>query len=226
MAFRNPARLKMGPLPRWVVPSVVVLTVLSFIPLALIARLREMKVPYPRVQIVPDMDKQPKFRAQRANPLFADGRADRPEVAGTVARGHADTDTHFYKGQVNGEWATTFPMPVTMEMMHRGQERFGIYCTPCHGLAGAGDGVVNSRAERLQEGTWTPPSNLASDLVVNRPVGHLYNTITNGIRNMPAYGSQIPPADRWAIVAYVRALQRSQHASVDDVPSELRPSLR
>jgi mono/diheme cytochrome c family protein len=111
-------------------------------------------------------------------------------------------------------------------VMKRGQERFGIYCTPCHGMAGAGDGIVNARAERLQEGTWIPPSDLSSDVVRGRPAGHLFNTITNGIRNMPAYGSQIPEDDRWAIVAYVRALQRSQHTSIGDVPPELRGTLR
>jgi mono/diheme cytochrome c family protein len=86
--------------------------------------------------------------------------------------------------------------------------------------------MVSKRAEALQEGTWTPPSSLHTDLIRGRPVGQLYNTITNGIRNMPAYSSQISVEDRWAIVAYIRALQRSQGAAVDDVPSELRPSLR
>jgi mono/diheme cytochrome c family protein len=216
----------LGPLPSWVTPTVTVLIVLSFIPLALIAKTRAVRTPKPRIEIIPDMDKQPKFKTQRANPLFADGRAMRPPVPGTVARGQANLDSHFYRGQVNGQWVATFPAPLTMETLHRGQERFGIYCAPCHGLAGAGDGMVNQRAEKLQEGTWTPPSDLTSDLVAGRPVGHLFNTITNGIRTMPAYGPQIPEADRWAIVAYVRALQRSNRASEEDVPPELRPTLR
>ncbi len=172
------------------------------------------------------MDQQPKFKAQSGNPLFADGRAMRPPVAGAVARGEAGLDTLFHRGQSVGRWAETFPVPLTEESLRRGQERFDIYCAPCHGLAGRGDGIVNVRADRLQEGTWAPPADLTGDLVVDRPVGHLYNTITNGIRNMPAYGAQIPERDRWAIVAYVRALQRSRHATVDDVPPELRPALR
>jgi mono/diheme cytochrome c family protein len=111
-------------------------------------------------------------------------------------------------------------------MLRRGQERYDIYCSPCHGLAGYGDGMVAMRAEGLQEGTWTPPSSIHTELVRSRAPGHLYNTITNGIRNMPAYGPQISVEDRWAIVAYVEALQRSQAATVEDVPMELRASLR
>ena len=110
--------------------------------------------------------------------------------------------------------------------MKRGKERFDVFCAPCHGLAGNGDGLVAKRADRLQEGTWTPPSSLHTDLVRSRPDGQLYNSIANGVRTMPAYGSQIPVPDRWAIVAYVRALQRSSNARVADVPAELRSQLR
>lgn len=221
------------PLPRWVVPAVALLTALSFVPLALIARTRTTHSAQTRVQIIPDMDQQPKFKAQSANPLFADGRAMRPPVDGTVARGHADLDPHFYRGLVPSgpaspalAWAETFPFPITTEVVRRGQERYGIFCAPCHGLAGGGDGIVNARADRLQEGTWTPPANLYGELVRPRPVGHLYNTVTNGIRNMPSYGPQVPERDRWAIVAYVRALQRSQCAPWEDVPEEQRGALR
>jgi mono/diheme cytochrome c family protein len=115
---------------------------------------------------------------------------------------------------------------VTSELMRRGRERYDVFCSPCHGLAGYGDGPVSKRAESLQEGTWTPPASFHTDLVRGRPAGHLYNSIANGIRNMPAYGAQIPVDDRWAIVAYIRALQRSQYSNVEDVPAELRASLR
>jgi mono/diheme cytochrome c family protein len=222
-----------GPFPRWVFPVVALLAALSIVPLALIARTRTIHSPHTRLQIIPDMDQQPKFKAQSANPLFADGRAMRPSVEGAVARGQAELDPHFFRGLAPGGsgtpavvWAETFPFPITMEVVRRGQERYGIYCAPCHGLAGGGDGIVSLRADRLQEGTWTPPANLYGDLVRQRPVGHLYNTVTNGIRNMPAYGPQIPERDRWAVVAYVRALQRSQHAPLDDVPEAERGSLR
>ena len=127
---------------------------------------------------------------------------------------------------VNGTWAATLPMPLTAPLLRRGRERFEIYCAPCHGLAGYGDGMVARRADRLMEGTWVPPTSLHDPTVLARPDGHLFHTITAGIRNMPAYGPQIPEADRWAIVSYVRALQRSQHASVNDVPAEQRFRLR
>jgi mono/diheme cytochrome c family protein len=117
-------------------------------------------------------------------------------------------------------------MPVDRDLLERGRQRYDVFCSPCHGLAGFGDGMVARRADELQEGTWTPPTSFHSDLIRQRPDGHLYNTITNGIRNMPGYGSQIPVEDRWAVVAYVRALQRSQNATVDDVPPAIRAQLR
>lgn len=218
--------MRMGPLPAWVKPAVIVLVVLSFVPLALISRARATKSPQTRMQIVPDMDQQPYFRSQTENRLFADRRAMRPAVAGTVPYGRADLDTGFHRGRDGEDWIVAFPVPVTSDLMRRGQERYGVYCAPCHGLSGDGDGIIHERAERLMEGTWTPPSSLHTDLVVSRPAGHIFNTITHGIRNMPAHGPQIPVGDRWAIVAYVRALQRSRSASIDDVPVELRGSLR
>ncbi len=119
-----------------------------------------------------------------------------------------------------------FPVPVTEALLARGQERYDIFCATCHGLAGAGDGMIHRRAEQLAQGTWTPPTDLATETVVGRPHGHIYNSIANGIRNMPAYGHQITVEDRWAIVAYVRALQRARNATLDDVPEENRRTLR
>ena len=213
--------------PRWLIFVAVIATALALVPLALVARARTTTSTRPRINLVPDMDNQPKFRAQQANPMFADGRAMRPPVAGTVARGELREDAATYAGKTAaGEWVSAIPVAVTARLMKRGQERYDVFCTPCHGFAGNGDGIVAKRADRLQEGTWTPPSSLHTDLVRSRPDGQLFNTITNGVRTMPAYGSQIPVADRWAIVAYVRALQRSQNASVADVPAELRQQLR
>jgi len=213
-------------MPRWFLWAGLLAVVLSWVPLAFFWRERSAPQKSPRMQIIPDMDKQQKFRPQRPNVMFADGRADRRPPEGTVARGEARTDDHFHLGRTNGGWATTLPVPATESLMRRGQERFGIYCAPCHGLSGYGDGMVAKRADRLQEGTWVPPASLHDDLVRSRPVGHLYNTITNGIRNMPAYGPQIPEHDRWAIVAYVRALQRARNATLEDVPPGVRPTLR
>jgi mono/diheme cytochrome c family protein len=226
MAAKDRGFMGMHGLPAWVVPTVAVLVVLSFIPMAFIARARATKSPVTRLQIVPDMDQQGRFKAQQANPIFADGRAMRPQEPGTVAWGEADLDPRVHLGQDGDRWSSVIPIPVTEEVMRRGRERYDIYCAPCHGLAGAGDGIINARAERLAEGTWTPPTSLHSEVVLGREDGHLYNTIANGIRNMPAYGSQIDVMDRWAVVAYVRALQRSQKTSVDDVPPEVRPTLR
>src|SRR5512140_698878 len=204
----------------------VVLTTLALVPLALIWRSQATTSPLPRWVVVTNMAKQPKFVAQAGSPLFADGRTMRPPVPGTVARQEVATDAAFETGRSGDSFVDLPPVPVTPQLMKRGQERYDVFCSPCHGLSGYGDGVVAKRADRLQEGTWTPPSSLHTDLVRSRPSGQLYNTIANGIRNMPAYGPQIPAADRWAIVAYVRALQRSQHATLADVSPDLREKLR
>jgi mono/diheme cytochrome c family protein len=110
--------------------------------------------------------------------------------------------------------------------MEHGQHAFGIYCAPCHGLSGYGDGIVSKRAESLEEGTWVPPLSLHQDSVRQRPNGEIFQIITNGIRTMPAYGVQIDERNRWSIVLYVRALQRSQNASIEDVPADQRDQLR
>lgn len=222
-------------MPRWLVPAFVLLVIASFIPAAMIARARATKQSYPRINIIPDMDTQPKFLPQTENDLFEDHRAMRSVPAGTVARGQLRDDDLFYRGRVGNRWAATIPARAAEEagswdaLVERGQERFQIYCAVCHGSAGYGDGMVAQRAAALAEqglASWTPPSSLHDELVRTRPDGHLFNTITNGVRTMPAYGAQIPPADRWAIVAYVRALERSQRATLADVPEDARASLR
>ncbi len=213
-------------MPRRLIYALIVVFVAGMIPLALIVKARVSTTTKPRVQVIPDMDSQPKYKAQVANPMFADGRAMRRPVDGTVPRGDLRADDWFYRGRKDGDWAATFPVSVTPELMRRGQERFRIYCSPCHGLSGMGDGMVARRADKLQEGTWVPPSSYHTDVVRGRPVGHIFNTITNGIRTMPPYGPQVPPADRRAIVAYVRALQRSQDARIQDVPADYVPALR
>ncbi|MGE5235254.1 MAG: c-type cytochrome [Acidobacteriota bacterium] len=213
--------------PRFLVYGAIALTLVALVPLALIARARVTTSPVPRLNVVPDMDNQIKFKPQSEDTMFADGRAMREPVPDTVARGELDLDSAYYRGKTaDGGWVTAFPVPVTERLVRRGEDRFDIYCSPCHGLAGYGDGIVAKRADSLQEGTWTPPSSFHTDLVRGRPVGHLFNTITNGIRNMPAYGPQIPVVDRWAIVSYIRALQLSQDARPEDVPPDLRAQLR
>lgn len=213
-------------MPRWVGLAFAVLASLGLLPFACAYRARYTPRPQPRVHLVLDMDNQPRFEAQQANPLFADGRAMRPWPEGTVPRGGLVGDDRVASGRDGDGWVGTIPIPVDESLMRRGRERYDIFCSPCHGLAGHGDGIVARRAERLQEGGWVPPSSFHQDLIRARPDGHLFNVVTNGIRTMPAYGSQIPVRDRWAIVAYVRALERSQRARLEDVPAELRAKLR
>ncbi len=172
----------------------------------------------PPVHLNPHMDTLPRYDPQEGNPMFADGRAMRPLVPGTVARGHLRDDPHRFRGLVDGQPATTLPMPVTKALLERGEERYQIFCAPCHDGAGYGNGLV------AQRGFQPPPSNLHDKRLREKPVGHFYQVITDGIRNMPSHAAQIPVDDRWAIAAYVRALQLSQHATIDDVPEDVRAS--
>jgi mono/diheme cytochrome c family protein len=213
-------------LPRWLLYTTAILVFLSWVPLALVMRARVTTSPQPRIHIIPDMDNQPKFKTQSRNPMFADRRAMRPPVAGAVPRGAVLGEPAVTSGKLGESWVEAIPIEIDRSLIERGRQRYDIYCSPCQGLAGFGDGMVARRADELLEGTWTPPTSFHSDLLRERPAGHLFNTITNGIRNMPAYGPQITVEDRWAIVAYVRALQRSQKATVDDVPDDIRAQLR
>lgn len=237
----TPARVReelmLRPPPFWLVAALLILVVLSWVPLVLIAKARVTPKDKPRVHIFQDMGRQPRFGAQAASPLFADGRAMRPPVPGTVARGQADLDDHYHRGlslvrDEAGQWQVRYHdglpdrLRVDQQFLLRGQERFNIYCAPCHGLDGYGDGPINRRAMDNQHAAWVPPTSLHTDDVRQRPDGHLYNTIRNGIRNMPAYATQIDVDDRWAIVAYIRALQRSQQTTLDDVPPDQRDRLR
>jgi mono/diheme cytochrome c family protein len=221
-------RVTPGRMPSGLVYTLVVLATASLVPFALFAAAREARTEKPRIHIIQDMDFQPKFRAQRANEFFEDGRADRLPVAGTIAQGDLREDDHLYRGKVEGAWARTFPPQVqpTAETMARGKERFDIFCAPCHGLLGQGDGMVNSRAQELAQGTWVPPTDMTQEHLRKMAVGELFNTITNGVRNMPPYGRQIKVEDRWAILMYVRALQRSRSAPIDDLSEAERASLK
>ncbi|MHC4219986.1 MAG: c-type cytochrome [Planctomycetota bacterium] len=199
--------------------TILIVITLAMVPPALIATLRAVNSKVPRVHPILDMDNQPRFRAQHANPLFLDGRAMRNPVEGTVARDQLDADEHYYQGVTHNNWATGFPssVRVSRDLLERGRERYDIYCLPCHGAAGYGDGMVNKRAMELMNlgtngTTWVQPKSIHDEDIRVQPVGQIYNSIANGVRTMPAYGSQISVADRWAIVAYVRALQRSQNA--------------
>jgi len=166
-----------------------------------------------------DMHDQPKYIPLRPSGFFNDGRSERPLIEGTVARGHLNEDAAFYTGKApDGTFLNTFPLPVTKEVVLRGQQRFNIYCSPCHDVNGTGNGMVPQRGFRH------PPS-YHIDRLRQVPNGYIFDVITNGIGAMPVYAGSIQPADRWAIVSYVRALQLSQMASLNDVPPEARAQL-
>lgn len=157
------------------------------------------------------MGTQPAYDPYVPSDFFPDGMSARPLVAGTVARGTLREDAHLYTGKVNNQLVNSFPFPVTEQVLDRGEERFNIYCSMCHGMNGTGDGMIVRRGYRQ------PPSFHTVDLRA-RKAGHLFDVITNGFGAMPAYGTMIPVEDRWAIVAYVRVLQLSRTATVADVP--------
>jgi len=171
----------------------------------------------PPVHLNQNMDFQERFDPQESNDFFADGRAMRAPVRGTVARGFLKEDTQYWTGRdANGAF-TDNPLTVDMAVLERGREMYDIYCSVCHGLAGDGQGIIMTGGYG-----YVPAPSYHTDLLRAQPDGHYYDALTWGIRSMPGYGTQIKVEDRWAIVAYIRALQRSQAASVNDVPESER----
>jgi mono/diheme cytochrome c family protein len=165
-----------------------------------------------------DMHDQPKYIPLRESSFFGDARSARPFVPGTVARGQLHDDALLYTGKANGADAAVFPFAIDARRMARGRERYEIYCSPCHGRTGAGDGMIVRRGYRH-------PPTYHQDRLRTAPVGHFFDVITNGFGAMPDYAGQIAAEDRWAIVAYVRALQLSEHATLADVPASFREQL-
>lgn len=164
------------------------------------------------------MADQPRYDPLEASDFFEDGMSARPRVAGTVARGEISGNPFFDTGKINGQIASGYPMPVTIEVINRGHERFDIYCAQCHGRVGDGNGMIPSRGYRR------PPSFHTATLR-NAPSGHLFDVMTNGFGAMPPYKNQVSTSDRWAIAAYIKALQLSQSATVADVPVTERAKL-
>jgi hypothetical protein len=165
-----------------------------------------------------DMHIQPKYLPDEPSNFFDDGRSERPVVPGTVARGHLHTDELLYTGKENGVVADKFPFPMTRADLERGRERYNIYCTPCHDYTGGGRGII------VQRGFPSPPS-FHLDSLRKAPAGHYFEVITNGFGSMYSYASRVEPEDRWRIAAYIRALQLSQHATMQDVPENERTKL-
>jgi mono/diheme cytochrome c family protein len=166
-----------------------------------------------------DMHDQPKYSALEQTSFFPDRSSARPPLAGTVARGDLREDTVLYTGKENDADASVFPFPVDERVMARGQERYNIYCSPCHGLTAEGNGMI------VQRGFSRPPS-LLEPRLREMPPGHYFDVVTNGFGAMPDHAAQIKPRDRWAIAAYIRALQLAGSATLDDVPAAERSRLQ
>ena len=253
-----------APIPRVLKLTAVVACSLALIPPLLVAKARVTPSDKPRIHNFFDMDFQPKFKSQTTSSLFADGRAARPRVQGTIPRGSqlvedqrfvygiepdgsddraeaaaasqstievaiqtkSETNTELQEASELPNYVDRVPMEVNEALLREGRTQFNIHCAVCHGKAGYGNGLASQRALELEQGTWVPPTSLHSPHLFDQPDGQLFNSITNGVRKMPAYGHQIAPRERWAIVAYIRALQRSQQATIDDVPEDYRPTLR
>jgi hypothetical protein len=165
-----------------------------------------------------DMHDQPRYRPLAGSTFFADGRSARPVVPGTVARGHLRTDARYFRGRDGADFVNELPMKVTRPLLLRGQQRFDIYCAPCHSRTGDGEGMVVLRGFRH-------PPTFHQERLYNQPAGHFYDVITNGFGAMASYASRVPVEDRWAIVAYIRALQLAHNASLEDVPASERQAL-
>ncbi len=165
-----------------------------------------------------EMYNQSRFEPLEKNSFFSDNRSSRPWIKGTVARGHLRIDAHLYTGIVDGKPAETFPFPITRDVILRGRERYNIYCSPCHGYEGDGRGMV------VRRGMKQPPS-YHIERLQNETPGYFFDVMTNGFGAMYSYASRIKPRDRWAIIAYVQALQLSQNATLDDVPADVRQRL-
>ena len=166
-----------------------------------------------------DMHDGPYYERLEKSAFFDDGRASRPPVEGAVARGELRADDHLWTGHVDGELAATFPFPVDREVVMRGRERFEIYCAPCHGKLGDGNGMITQRG-------FEHPPTYHQDRLRNAPAGHFYNVIANGYGRMYSFNDRVKVRDRWAIVAYIRALQLSQGASVDELPQAMVAEVR
>lgn len=165
-----------------------------------------------------DMRDQPRYEAQEESAFFANGQSDRPLIAGTVARGQLDADDEVHTGKVDGRFSKQIPIPVDRALLERGHERFNIYCAPCHDRTGKGDGII------VQRGFRRPPT-FHQDRLRQAPDGHYFDVMTKGFGVMPRYAVQLTPQDRWAIVAYIRALQLSRNSPLTEVPAEIREQL-
>jgi hypothetical protein len=165
-----------------------------------------------------DMHDQPRYKPLAGTGFFGDGRSARPEIAGTVARGHLRIDSARFTGKENGQDVEEFPFPITRQDLERGRQRFDIYCSPCHSRIGDGNGIVVRRG-------FEQAASYHTEKLIEAPVGHFFDVMTNGFGAMPSYASQVQPDDRWRIAAWIRVLQLSENAAIDNVPSDKRAAL-
>ncbi|MDW8249133.1 MAG: cytochrome c [Myxococcales bacterium] len=173
----------------------------------------------PPVHLNPNMDSQPRYDPQAESKFYEDRRTMRQPLEGTIARGNFYENEVYATGKEGDQYVAKIPVPITEAMLQRGQERYNIYCTPCHDATGSGQGLVVTR------GGYPAATNLNEAYSRTMPDGQMYGAIAYGVRNMPSYAAQIPVDDRWAIVAYVRALQFSQNATIQDVPADKRSGM-
>ncbi len=228
--------------PMWMLQAFVAFVFLTFIPIGIIVGSWKSTSDKPAWHFVWDMDFQESYRTGEQVPLFENGMAMRAPVEGTIATGELFASSSYFRGVLDdetldkaqadrsaSEYVEFAPIAATRPTLERGQERFAIYCAPCHGDSGYGDGIVAERATSLiatgGANGWVPPTNVTTPVIASQPDGQLFDSITNGIRNMPGYGKQISVDDRWAIVLYLRALQRGANATIDDVPQSERGGL-
>jgi len=223
------AELRLRKPPFFMVSLLLIASTVTLLPFAYAFRARVSTSTDPRIHLIQDMGNQPKYGPQKASTVFADGRADRPVIEGTVSRTAVLGDDHYSAGFTKDATGKVtffegYPKRITVNarLLERGKQRYAIYCSSCHGMDGLGLGIVHARATELVEPKWVPPANLHTTTVIGRQEGHLYNTINVGIRNMAGLGGQITVDDRWAIVAYVRALQLAQDAPANLLTDEQR----
>lgn len=191
---------------------------LALFAMVLLAGCRGRQSEAPPIHPHLSMDFQEKFQAQTYNPLFEDKASMRKPPTGTVARGQLRENSKLFEGRTaNGEYVERIPVAVNRAVLERGQDRYNVYCAPCHGKSGNGNGIIMKG-----DYGYTPASSYHVDRLRQVSDGYLYDVITNGIRNMPAYAQQIPVKDRWAIVSYIRALQRSQYAKPENLPESIK----
>jgi mono/diheme cytochrome c family protein len=196
------------------------IVIIIFMPVFLIGCVRGRPKQKPPIHIIPDMDSQKKYKPQSESRYFEDGLAMRAPIPGTVAQGMLQEDVQYNFGRdESGEFVAQSPVKITLPNLQRGRERYNIFCAPCHSQTGEGQGIL------IKKG-YLPPPNFHDKRIQDLKDGYIYDVITNGVRNMPSHKHQIAIDDRWAIVNYVRALQRSQNATIDDIPQEIRDTLK